>query len=41
MIQPKQTQRQVYLPEGDWVDFWTNERHTGKQEITWNKSRPA
>ena len=36
VIQAKQTRRQVYLPEGDWVDFWTNERHTGTQKITWN-----
>jgi alpha-glucosidase (family GH31 glycosyl hydrolase) len=29
------TQRTVYLPEGNWFDFWTQERHTGKQDITW------
>ena len=36
VIAPKATQRQVYLPEGDWFDFWTNERHAGKQDVTWN-----
>ncbi len=28
------TERKVYLPEGQWYDFWTNERHQGGQEIT-------
>jgi alpha-glucosidase/alpha-D-xyloside xylohydrolase len=27
-------QRTLYLPEGDWYDFWTGERHTGKRELT-------
>ena len=41
MIEPNATRRPVYLPEGDWFDFWTNERHTGKQEVTWkNPDRP-
>jgi len=39
IIQPQATQRTVYLPEGNWFDFWTNEAHAGKQEITW--SNPA
>src|SRR5208282_4869904 len=25
--------RQVYLPKGDWYDYWTGERHTGGKEI--------
>jgi alpha-D-xyloside xylohydrolase len=29
-----QTRRSIYLPEGEWVDFWTNARHPGKQQIT-------
>ncbi len=46
VIQPeipgKPTERGVYLPEGDWIDFWTNERHAGKQDITWkNPALPA
>lgn len=28
------TQRTVYLPAGDWYDFWTNERIGGGREIT-------
>jgi alpha-glucosidase/alpha-D-xyloside xylohydrolase len=28
------TERTLYLPEGDWYDFWTNERHAGKREVT-------
>jgi alpha-glucosidase (family GH31 glycosyl hydrolase) len=28
------TERKLYLPEGDWYDFWTNEKHTGKRELT-------
>ena len=39
IIEPQVTQRTVYLPEGNWLDFWTNEAHAGKQEITW--SNPA
>lgn len=30
---PGMTQRSVYLPEGDWFDFWTGEHHTGKKNI--------
>ena len=25
--------RNVYLPEGDWFDFWTGKRYSGKQQI--------
>jgi alpha-D-xyloside xylohydrolase len=25
--------RNIYLPEGDWFDYWTGKRHTGKQQI--------
>ncbi len=28
-----QSVRQVYLPAGDWYDFWTGARHTGHQQI--------
>jgi alpha-glucosidase/alpha-D-xyloside xylohydrolase len=28
------TERSLYLPEGDWYDFWTNALHTGKRELT-------
>jgi alpha-glucosidase/alpha-D-xyloside xylohydrolase len=28
------TERKVYLPEGDWYDFWTGERHAGRRDVT-------
>jgi alpha-D-xyloside xylohydrolase len=28
-----QSQRSVYLPRGEWYDFWTHERHTGGRKI--------
>jgi alpha-glucosidase/alpha-D-xyloside xylohydrolase len=28
------TERALYLPEGDWYDFWTNEKQAGKREVT-------
>ena len=28
--------RQVYLPTGNWVDFWTSAAHAGGQTITWS-----
>src|SRR5262249_21794251 len=27
------TERKLYLPEGDWYDFWTNEKQAGKREV--------
>ena len=27
---------QIYLPEGEWIDYWTKERYTGPQTITCN-----
>jgi len=29
-----QTSREIYLPEGDWYDFWTKKKYAGKQKIT-------
>jgi alpha-D-xyloside xylohydrolase len=29
-----QRRRSISLPEGEWVDFWTNARHPGQQQIT-------
>jgi alpha-glucosidase/alpha-D-xyloside xylohydrolase len=26
-------ERRLYLPEGDWYDFWTQERQTGRREL--------
>jgi alpha-glucosidase len=34
VLQPGQTARHVYLPEGTWIDWHTGERHTGGQYIT-------
>ncbi len=28
------TDRTLYLPRGNWYDFWTNSRHEGGQEVT-------
>lgn len=28
-----QTKRKIYLPEGEWFDFWTGEKHEGKQTL--------
>ncbi len=27
--------RKVYLPKGNWFNFWTNEKISGQQEIQW------
>ena len=27
-------EREIYLPEGDWFDFWTGKHYPGKQRIT-------
>jgi alpha-glucosidase len=29
ILKPDQTSRLVYLPEGTWYDFWTDEKHLG------------
>jgi alpha-D-xyloside xylohydrolase len=31
---PNSASRQVYLPAGDWIDFWTNQLHAGGRNIT-------
>jgi alpha-D-xyloside xylohydrolase len=41
MIAPDATTRQVYLPTGDWLDFWTNARHPGTQNLTWTNANQA
>nr|MBC7245132.1 DUF4968 domain-containing protein [Chloroflexota bacterium] len=30
---PQTTSRQVYLPAGEWFDFWTDERHGGPKTM--------
>jgi alpha-glucosidase (family GH31 glycosyl hydrolase) len=37
LVEKGTTTRRVYLPRGDWYDFWTNERVEGGREI----SRPV
>ncbi|WP_298738766.1 DUF5110 domain-containing protein [uncultured Chitinophaga sp.] len=34
VYQPHATTRTVYLPEGDWYDWWTNTKETGAKMIT-------
>lgn len=41
MLTPNATQRDLYLPAGNWLDFWTNARHTGGQIITWANANQA
>jgi len=31
---PEPVARQLYLPEGEWIDFWTEQRHIGGHYIT-------
>ena len=38
MLQPDVTTRDVYLPAGNWLDFWTNARHAGSQTVTWTNT---
>jgi alpha-glucosidase len=33
VVEKGATSRRVYLPKGEWLDFWTNERATGGREI--------
>lgn len=30
--------RKVYLPAGNWFDFWSNAQHAGQQTITWQNA---
>jgi alpha-glucosidase (family GH31 glycosyl hydrolase) len=34
VVEQGATSRKVYLPKGDWYDYWTGERHKGGVEIT-------
>lgn len=33
IYRPETEWRSVYLPEGEWIDYWTGEKHEGKQHI--------
>ena len=41
MITPNSNVRQVYLPVGNWFDFWTNQQHAGGQNINWTNNQQA
>jgi alpha-D-xyloside xylohydrolase len=41
MITPNATTRAVYLPAGNWLDFWTNQLHAGGQTIQWTSTDQA
>jgi alpha-D-xyloside xylohydrolase len=41
MLTPNATTRNVYLPDGKWLDFWTNAQHSGGQTITWTNTNQA
>jgi alpha-D-xyloside xylohydrolase len=41
IVQLNSKTRQVYLPAGNWIDFWTNARHNGRQTIKWQDSDPT
>jgi alpha-D-xyloside xylohydrolase len=41
IVVPNADARQVYLPAGNWFDFWTGARHTGRQTIRWQSPNRA
>jgi alpha-glucosidase/alpha-D-xyloside xylohydrolase len=34
VVEKGATERKLYLPQGAWHDFWTNEKHDGGREVT-------
>jgi alpha-D-xyloside xylohydrolase len=38
MIAPDADSRELYLPADTWIDFWSNQRHAGGQNITWTNT---
>jgi alpha-glucosidase len=34
VLRPGAQQRDVYLPQGEWYDFWTGARHSGGRNLT-------
>jgi alpha-D-xyloside xylohydrolase len=41
MLEPNATQRDLYLPAGNWLDFWTSTPRTGGQIVTWTNANQA
>jgi alpha-D-xyloside xylohydrolase len=39
MITPNANVRQVYLPAGNWVDFWTNQPQAGGKNMQWTNNQ--
>ncbi len=40
VTEPDQTARTVYLPAGDWFDFWTQALHPGGRNLAWSNPDP-
>ena len=36
-----QTIRNVYLPQGNWYDFWNNTKYTGGQNLVWTNANQS
>lgn len=36
VVRPNQTKRLVYLPAGEWIDYWTDERIAGGRHVVAN-----
>ncbi len=34
VVEKGASERKLYLPQGAWYDFWTNEKHDGGREVT-------
>jgi len=34
VIEPGATTRKLYLPQGEWVNYWTGDRYVGSRDIT-------
>jgi alpha-glucosidase (family GH31 glycosyl hydrolase) len=41
MLTPNATTRNVYLPHGDWIDFWNHNSHPGGQTLTWTNANQS
>jgi alpha-D-xyloside xylohydrolase len=41
MITPNSNARQLYLPAGNWIDFWSNAKHAGGQNVNWTNANQS